>query len=101
MASQARSGPNQKGVVMGHSAMQVQAVRHSPRGWVALGFAALAVGAVVVASGTLTRSAHAAADARVAIAVPGTAFDLGATVDWDRVADGPVTPAESVAAYDR
>ena len=76
------------------------ATPRSARVGIAIGFAAIAITALMSNAGAVTRPADPPA-AGAAIALPINPAALSAQVDWSRVQPANITPAESVAAYDR
>jgi hypothetical protein len=61
---------------------------------IAIGFAAFAIAAIV-------SNANAGMGSAQAAPLPASATDLGAQVDWSSVQPANITPAETVAAYER
>ncbi len=76
------------------------ATPRSARVGIAIGFAAIAIAAVMSNASAVTHPADRPA-AGAAVAPPSSLSDLSAQVDWSRVQAANITPAESVAAYDR
>lgn len=70
------------------------------RVWIAVGFATVAIAAVMSNAGAVTRTAEQSAAGAV-IALPSQAIVSSEQVDWSKVQSANITPAESVAAYDR
>ena len=68
---------------------------------VALAMAALATAAVVFESGAVNHPAPARAPLAVQALLDQAPPAAGPAVDWSRVADAPITPAETVGAYER
>ena len=68
--------------------------------WIAVGFATVAIAAVMSNAGAVTRTAEQSAAGAV-IALPPQAIASSDQVDWSKVQSANITPAESVAAYDR
>lgn len=68
--------------------------------WIAVGFATVAIAAVMSNAGAVTRTAEQSAAGAV-IALPSQAIVSSDQVDWSKVQSANITPAESVAAYDR
>lgn len=77
-----------------------QPTSSSTRVGIAIGFAAFAI-AAVVSNASAGIPAAAAVTSGSAAVPPASASDLGAQVDWARVQTANITPAESVAAYER
>lgn len=77
-----------------------QETSNATRAGIAIGFAAFAIAAVMSSASAGIRTAAQSATGEVG-ALPASADDLGAQVDWSRVQTANITPAESVAAYDR
>lgn len=72
----------------------------SARVGIVIGFATIAIAAVMSNASAFTRAAEPSA-AEAAIALPSSPATLSDQVDWSRVQPANITPAESVAAYDR
>ena len=70
------------------------------RVWIAVGFATAAIAAVMSNAGAVTRTAEQSAGGAV-IALPSQLAVSSDQVDWSKVQIANITPAESVAAYDR
>lgn len=73
------------------------------RAWIAVGFAAVAIAAVMSNAQAFAGGAEPSATGTV-IATPAQAAEvaqLSDQVDWARLPLSNITPAESVAAYDR
>ena len=70
------------------------------RAWIAIGFAAIAIAAVMSNASAFTRSAQQSASGAV-IALPAQLAEPADQVDWSKLPLANITPAESVAAYDR
>lgn len=70
------------------------------RVWIAVGFATAAIAAVMSNASAVTRTAEQSAAGAV-IALPSQAILSSEQVDWSKVQSANITPAESVAAYDR
>lgn len=70
------------------------------RAWIAIGFAAIAIAAVMANANAFSRGAQQSASGAVN-ALPTQVAELGDQVDWSRLPLANITPAESVAAYDR
>lgn len=70
------------------------------RAWIAVGFAAVAIAAVVSNAQAFTRGGAQAASGAV-IALPSQVAELSDQVDWASLPLSNITPAETVAAYDR
>jgi hypothetical protein len=70
------------------------------RTWIAVGFAAVAIAAVMSNTQAIAGSAEPAASGSV-IAPAAPLADLASQVDWSRLPLSNITPAETVAAYDR
>lgn len=68
--------------------------------WIAVGFATVAVAAVMSNASAFTRTAEQSASGAV-IALPSQPIVSSEQVDWSKVQVANITPAESVAAYDR
>lgn len=67
---------------------------------IAIGFAALAIIAVMSSAKAVTRTAEQSASGNV-IALPSRVIEPSDQVDWAKVKLANITPAESVAAYER
>jgi hypothetical protein len=65
---------------------------------IAIGFAVCAI-AAVMSNASAGTTGHVASGAVTAL--PASTSDLGAQVDWSRVQAANITPAETVAAYER
>jgi hypothetical protein len=92
------SEPDQrKDVVMETSQHTPSATPRSARVGIAIGFATIAIAAVMSNASAFTRAAEPSA----AIALPASLAVSSDQVDWSRVQPANITPAESVAAYDR
>jgi len=83
----------------------MQASQHTPsatprsaRVGIAIGFAVIAI-AAVMSNASAGTTGHVATGSVTTL--PASTTDLGAQVDWTRVQTANITPAESVAAYDR
>ena len=70
------------------------------RVWIAVGFATVAIAAVMSNASAFTRTAEQSATGAV-IALPSQLAELSDQVDWSKVKAANITPAESVAAYVR
>jgi len=70
------------------------------RAWIAVGFAAVAIAAVMSNAQAFTRGAAQSASGAV-IALPAQLAEPADQVDWSKLPLSSITPAESVAAYDR
>lgn len=70
------------------------------RVWIALGFGAVAIAAVMSNASAFTRTAEQSASGAV-ISLPSQLAVASDGVDWSKVPIANITPAESVAAYDR
>jgi hypothetical protein len=70
------------------------------RVWLAIGFAVVAIAAVVSNASAVTRTAEQSVSGAV-IALPAQLAEPSDQVDWSKVKAANITPAESVAAYDR
>lgn len=68
--------------------------------WIAAGFATVAIAAVMSNASAFTRTAEQSASGAV-IALPSQLAEPSDQVDWSKVKAANITPAESVAAYDR
>jgi hypothetical protein len=71
---------------------------NSTRVGIAIAFAACAI-AAVMSNASAGTAEHVASGAVTAL--PASTTDLGAQVDWSRVQAANITPAETVAAYER
>lgn len=67
---------------------------------IAISFAAFAIAAVMSNASAGIRTAAQSASGEVS-PPSANATDLGAQVDWSRVQPANITPAETVAAYER
>lgn len=67
---------------------------------IAVGFAVLAIIAVMSSASAVTRTAEQSASGDV-IALPSQVAEPSDQVDWSKVKLANITPAESVAAYER
>ena len=67
---------------------------------IAIGFAVAAIAAVMSSASAFTPSAQASTRS-AAVALPASLAVSSDQVDWSRVQPANITPAESVAAYDR
>ena len=76
------------------------ATPRSARVGIAIGFATIAIAAVMSNASAFTRAAEPSA-AAAAVALPANLSVSSDQVDWSRVQPANITPAESVAAYDR
>lgn len=65
---------------------------------IAVAFAAFAI-AAVMSNASAGTTGHVATGSVTML--PASATDLGAQVDWSRVQTANITPAETVAAYER
>lgn len=70
------------------------------RAWIAVGFAAVAIAAVFSNAQAFTRGAAQSASGAVVASLAPLA-ELSDQVDWSKLPLSNITPAESVAAYDR
>lgn len=70
------------------------------RAWIAIGFAAVAIAAVMSNAQAFARGAEQSATGAV-IALPAQLAEPSDQVDWSKLPLSTITPAESVAAYDR
>ena len=70
------------------------------RAWIAVGFAAVAIAAVMANAQAFARGAEQSASGAV-IALPAQLAEPSDQVDWSTLPLANITPAESVAAYDR
>lgn len=77
-----------------------QQTSNTTRVGIAIGFAAFAIAAVMSSASAGIRTAAQSSSGEVG-QLPASASDLGAQVDWARVQTANITPAESVAAYER
>ena len=68
--------------------------------WIAAGFATVAIAALMSNASAFTRTAEQSASGAV-IALPSQLAEPSDQVDWSKVKAANITPAESVAAYDR
>jgi hypothetical protein len=68
--------------------------------WIAAGFATVAIAALMSNASAFTRTAEQSASGAV-IALPSQLTEPSDQVDWSKVKAANITPAESVAAYDR
>ncbi len=86
---------------MDHTATTTQSsTARAARVWIAVGFATVAVAAVMSNASAVTRTADQSAVGAV-IALPAQGIVSSDQVDWSKVQTANITPAESVAAYDR
>jgi hypothetical protein len=86
---------------MDHTATTAQSsTARAARVWIAFGFATVAIAAVMSNAGAVTRTAEQSASGAV-IALPSQLAVSSDQVDWSKVQAANITPAESVAAYDR
>lgn len=76
------------------------ATPRSARVGIAIGFAAVAIAAVMSNASAFTRTGEQSASGAV-VALPGNLAVSSDQIDWSRVQPANITPAESVAAYDR
>jgi hypothetical protein len=84
-------------------ANSTQALSSSARAgrvWLAVGFSVVAIAAVMSNAGAVTRTAEQSVSGAV-IALPSQLAETSDQVDWSKVQTANITPAESVAAYDR
>mgnify|MGYP001472089284 CR=1 FL=1 len=70
------------------------------RAWIAIGFAVVAIAAVASNARAFAGGAEQSASGAL-IALPAQFAEPSDQVDWSKVAFASITPAESVAAYDR
>ncbi len=77
-----------------------RALPNSARIWPAIGFAVVAITVLVSQARALARNDEVPASA-AAIAAPMQLVERADQVDWSRLPMANITPAESVAAYDR
>ncbi len=86
---------------MEHTTTSVESITpRAARLWVAVAFATVAVAAVMSNASAITRTAEQSASGAV-IALPSQLAVSSDLVDWSKVQSANITPAESVAAYDR
>lgn len=72
------------------------------RAWIAVGFAAVAIAAVMSNSQAVAGGAEpSATGAAITLAHVAEVTQLSDQVDWARLPPSNITPAETVAAYDR
>lgn len=76
------------------------ATPRSARVGIAIGFAVVAIAALMSNASAFTPTAQASTRGAV-IALPASLAVWSDQVDWSRVEPANITPAESVAAYDR
>ena len=70
------------------------------RAWIAIGFAAVAIAAVMSNAQAFAGGSSPVASGTV-VELPSQLAELSAQVDWAKVPLSNITPAESIAAYDR
>ena len=73
---------------------------HTGRAWIAVGFAVVAIAAVMSNARAFTRAAGQSVTGAV-LALPAQLAEPSDQVDWSKVKAANITPAESVASYDR
>ncbi len=73
------------------------------RAWIAIGFAAVAIAAVMSNTQAFAGGAESSADgaANTPLAPMAEVARLSDRIDWARLPLSNITPAETVAAYDR
>lgn len=70
------------------------------RAWIAVGFAAVAIAAVMANAQAFAGGATSSASGAVT-EPPSQLTELSDRVDWNKLPLSNITPAESIAAYDR
>lgn len=78
----------------------LSATPRSARVGIAIGFAVVAIAALMSNASAFTRTGEQSASG-AAVALPASLAVSSDQVDWSRVQPANITPAESVAAYDR